>query len=143
MFHLRHGKDGEEPYKGPFDKQWDASSVRVTVRSGFEANDLIACIAAEFVDESNDFKQNAIITEPSELIAFQLLREAKPAGQRHKFTLPASMFLDQFMSENSAIATQRRKLRREALQEMEALQAQKTSLLKFKVSSSFPQRAAS
>lgn len=107
--------------------------MRVTVRSGPEPNDLISCLAAEFVDELNDFKQVAAIIEPSEVIAFQLLRETKSSGQRNKFTYPCSMFLDQFMLENSVLSTEMRKLRRHALQEMDALQSSKLTLLRFKV----------
>lgn len=133
LFHLRHGRDGVEPYKGPFDKQWDASSVRVTIRNSSEANDLVSCLAAEFVDEADEFKQNDFITEPSEVIAFQLIREPKPSRERHKFSYPTSMFLDQFMIENTALTSERRKVRKEALQEMDSLQSTRMALLSFKV----------
>lgn len=107
--------------------------MRVTVRSNSDANDLVSCLSLELVDEVNDFKQSVSILEPSEVIAFQLMREPKPSGDRQRFSYPPSIFLDQFMDDNAALSSERRRLRKDALREIEELQAAKANLLTFKV----------
>ncbi|KAI0088313.1 hypothetical protein BDY19DRAFT_994221 [Irpex rosettiformis] len=129
LFHLRHGKDDIPPFRGPFNREYDASAVRVTVRNDLEPTDLVSCLAAELVD---DFKPNTNIVEASEVMAFELLREPKPPGERQRFSYPASVYLDQFLRENSALASERRKMRKAALEEVARLQSSKFALLKHK-----------
>lgn len=81
----------------------------------------------------DDIKPNTTIVEASEVLAFELLREPKPIRDRQKFSYPASVYLDQFLRESAELATERRKIRKAALEEVEKLQTSKSALLKHKV----------
>lgn len=131
MFHLRHGVEDTPPYKGPFNREWDKSAVRVTIGSGPESADLVSCLSAELV--KNDCTQRDHIVDTSEVITFQFIRETKPIGDRPRFSYPPTVYLDQFLKENAAISTEKRKMRKSAIEEIERLQSSKSSLLRHKV----------
>ncbi|KAI0694109.1 hypothetical protein BC835DRAFT_1406517 [Cytidiella melzeri] len=130
LFHLRHGKRDSPPYRGPFNKEFDIPTVRVTVNSRMEQSDLVSCLSADLVDA--DFKQSVNIVEAPEVLAFELLREPKPSAERQKFSYPSTVYLDQFLRENAAHSEERRRIRKAAQDEAERLQHAKASLLKHK-----------
>lgn len=105
--------------------------MRVAVGSGLEPADLVSCLTAELVKDDCTQRDNIINT--SEVIAFQLIRETKPIGERQKFSYPPSVYLDQFLEENAAASTEKRRMRKAALEEVERLRLTRSSLLKHKV----------
>jgi hypothetical protein len=81
----------------------------------------------------NDCTQRDNIVDTSEVITFQLIRETKPIGERPHFSYPSTVYLDQFLKENAVISTEKRKIRKAALEQIERLQSSKSSLLRHKV----------
>ncbi|KAI0340340.1 hypothetical protein BDW22DRAFT_1360280 [Trametopsis cervina] len=132
LFHFRHGKRDALPYKGPFNKEFDVAVVRVSVPNNSEANDLMSCLATEFVDEANDFKQDISIVDASAVLAFEISRYPSASGDRTKFSYPPTVYLDQFMRENAPLSTEKRRARKAASEEITRLQSTKTSLLTHK-----------
>ena len=83
-----------------------------------------------------------VIFEPSDIIAFQLVRDgALPSydaaagrkAERVPFRYPASVYLDQFMRESYALASAKRAEQRGLLEEVRELEERKRNLLRFNV----------
>ena len=118
--------------------------VKVTVGPTPDLNDLISALAAEFAPpETGKLKAIAkrhVIFEPSDVIAFQLVRDGAPpsydahaaAGrkaERVPFRYPASVFLDQFMRESYELANVKRVEQRVLWEEVKELERRKKGLL--------------
>ncbi|KZT08631.1 uncharacterized protein LAESUDRAFT_811244 [Laetiporus sulphureus 93-53] len=138
LFHFRHGFSDDDLSNTPFDRRIDPSAVKVTVGGSEESNDLMSCLAIELGLSGDDTKQQ-VIFEPSEVVAFQILRDidppsyeaslgAGPRPERTTFVYPKHVYLDQFMKNNYPIAIEKRRKQRELLAEVEQLLAKRASL---------------
>ncbi|KAI1792356.1 hypothetical protein LXA43DRAFT_1060642 [Ganoderma leucocontextum] len=120
------------------------SYVKVTVGPAPELNDLVSALAAEFAPpESGKLKAVAkrrVIFEPSDIIAFQLVRDgALPSydaaggrkAERMPFRYPGSVYLDQFMRESYDLAKVKRVEQRVLWEEVKELEARKKGLLHY------------
>ncbi len=120
--------------------------VKVTVGPTLELNDLISALASEFAPpETGKLKAVAkrhVIFEPSDVIAFQLMRDGTlPSydaavgrkAERVPFRYPASVFLDQFMRESYDLANVKRAEQRVLWEEVKELEARKKQLLHYNV----------
>ena len=122
--------------------------MKVTVGLNPEANDLVSSLAADLAPDltkSLSTKRQVII-EPSEVISFQLLRDAAPPpydaavgrrSERATFKYPKSVYLDQFMKESYHIADEKRAEQRRLLQEVKDMETKKKQLLHHNVGLSY------
>ncbi len=124
------------------------SVVRVNVRSSPESNDLLSALSAEFAPpdtlKNKATAKRHVIVEPSEVIAFELIRDATPPSydavlgrksERSLFKYPKSLYLDQFMQESFELANEKRMAQRGLLDGIKELEARKKNLLNFNVRS--------
>ncbi|KAI0718526.1 hypothetical protein C8T65DRAFT_638279 [Cerioporus squamosus] len=122
------------------------SVVRVNVGSSPQSNDLISALSAEFAPPDSLKNKAAVkrhvIVEPSEVIAFELVRDVAPPSydaaigrksERSIFKYPKSLYLDQFMQESFELANEKRMAQRGLLDGIKALEARKKNLLQFNV----------
>ncbi|RDX44562.1 hypothetical protein OH76DRAFT_1466134 [Lentinus brumalis] len=120
------------------------SVVRVNVRSSPESNDLLSALSAEFAPpdtlKNKATAKRHVIVEPSEVIAFELIRDATPPSydavlgrksERSLFKYPKSLYLDQFMQESFELANEKRMAQRGLLDGIKELEARKKNLLNF------------
>ena len=122
------------------------SVVRVNVGSSPDSNDLLSALAADFAPPDT-LKNKAtlkrhVIFEPSDVIAFELIRELAPPSydaavgrktERSIFRYPKSLYLDQFMRDSFELANQKRATQRALLDGIKDLEARKKNLLHFNV----------
>ena len=121
--------------------------VRVSVRPTAEGNDLVSSLAAELAPPENPklkaIAKRHVIFQPSEVIAFLLLRDSAPPSydaavgrktERSIFKYPKSVYLDQFMRDSYELANQKRTEQRGLLAEVTELETRKKNLLHFEVS---------
>ena len=146
MFHFRYGLSSEDLSRVPFDSAHDLSVVKVDVRGTEDANDLVACLSSELGLTgalTTPAKQHAIF-EPSEVVAFQLVREhmlptyeaavgAKGRTERTTFKYPPYVYLDQFLARNLAKGNELREKQRDMAKEIEQLVAKRLALTRHKV----------
>ncbi|KAI0768258.1 hypothetical protein BD413DRAFT_696035 [Trametes elegans] len=116
--------------------------VKVNVGSSPDANDLISSLAAELAPDPAPAAtaRRQVIFAPSDVVAFQLLRDAAPPAydvalgrkpERALFRYPQSVFLDQFMKDSFELANEKRAEQRRLLQKVKELEARKKNLLHF------------
>lgn len=138
LFHFRYGFSDGEVNHGPFDRRSDLSIVKVSVKGTPESNDLLSCLSAELtpiaVNESGRYQ---VIYKPSEVVAFQLLREQymSATGSKHdrqKFVFPKFVYLDQFLKENVEVAQRKRSQQRRLYEKVEKLKEKRISLTRHK-----------
>lgn len=140
LFHFRYGYRDSGTGTSPFDQRLDTSTVKVDVRGKPEANDLLSCLSADlFLDGDASNGRQQVIYEPSDVVAFQLVRENMPSStgakvERHTFGYPDHIYLDQFLKENAEFAAEKRKLQHELHTSIQKLIDRRESLTKVKVS---------
>ena len=122
--------------------------MKVDVRGTEDANDLVACLSSELGLTGAHIpipatKQH-VIFEPSEVVAFQLVREhmlptydaaagAKGRTERTTFRYPPHVYLDQFLAKNLARGNELREKQRNMNTEIEQLTARRLALTRHKV----------
>ncbi len=144
---FQYGEHDTEPGESSLDNLSDLSVVRVSVRSNPWENDLVSSLAAELAPPDTLKLKTAarrhVIFEPSEIIAFQLLRDALPPSydaavgrksERAVFKYPKSVYLDQFMRESYELASAKRAEQRTLLAEVTELETRRKNLLHHNVS---------
>ena len=106
--------------------------VKVAVRGTPNANDLLSCLSLELSPIGDTRGRQQVIFEPSDVVAFQLLREGMPSGglrsERRTFSFPTSVYLDQFLQENSQLASNKRDLQRELYAKVDQLKERRGQL---------------
>ncbi|RPD52248.1 hypothetical protein L226DRAFT_474460 [Lentinus tigrinus ALCF2SS1-7] len=141
LMELQYGEHGAEPDDL---STHNLSVVRVNVGSSPDSNDLLSALAAEFAPPDT-LKNKApmrrhVIFEPSEVIAFELVRDSAPPSydaaigrknERSTFRYPKSLYLDQFMRDSYELANQKRMTQRGLLDGIKDLEARKQKLLHF------------
>ncbi|KAK7683627.1 hypothetical protein QCA50_013465 [Cerrena zonata] len=132
LLHFRYGLSEAEPPTGPLDRRWDMSVVKVAVRGTPNANDLLSCLSLELSPIGDNPSRQQVIFEPSDVVAFQLLRDTVVPGglrnERRTFSFPTSVYLDQFLQENSKLANDKRNLQRELYAKVDQLKERKGQL---------------
>lgn len=132
LLHFRYGLSDAEPPTGPLDKRWDMSVVKVAVRGTPDANDLLSCLSLELSPIGEDRGRQQVIFKPSDVVAFQLLRDnivpTVLRSDKHTFVFPTSVYLDQFLSANSNLASEKRNLQRELRTKVDHLKERKEQL---------------
>ncbi|CDO71510.1 hypothetical protein BN946_scf184910.g9 [Trametes cinnabarina] len=114
--------------------------VKVSVGMNPEVNDLVSALAAELAPDPAKlpFAKRQVIMTPSDVIAFQLLRDVAPppydaaVGRRTEralFKYPKTVYLDQFMKESYDFANEKRTAQRRLIQEIKELEHKKKNLL--------------
>ncbi|KAI0767227.1 hypothetical protein C8Q74DRAFT_941235 [Fomes fomentarius] len=142
LMSFQYGEHDTEPGESSPDNLSDLSVVRVSVRSNPWENDLVSSLAAELAPPDTLKLKTAarrhVIFEPSEIIAFQLLRDALPPSydaavgrksERAVFKYPKSVYLDQFMRESYELASAKRAEQRTLLAEVTELETRRKNLL--------------
>lgn len=108
------------------------SVVKVAVRGTPNANDLLSCLSLELSPVGDDRGRQQVIFNPSDVVAFQLLREhilpSGPRSERRTFSFPTFVYLDQFLQENSKLANDKRNLQRELYAKADQLKERKEQL---------------
>ncbi|KIJ59889.1 hypothetical protein HYDPIDRAFT_99805 [Hydnomerulius pinastri MD-312] len=109
--------------------------------SGGDANDLIGRLSAQLSKPQSDPGKQSVIFEPSEVIAFELSRSSTAylsststngdKAERKPFVYPKSIYLDQFLRENVALAEGKRRQQKEMNEETQRLVLHKKSLTHF------------
>ncbi|KAI0364511.1 hypothetical protein BV20DRAFT_1107189 [Pilatotrama ljubarskyi] len=139
LFSLQYGRQDAEPDDPSRD---NLCCVKVSVGVNPDVNDLVSSLAAELAPDPAKVAstKRQVILEPSEVIAFQLIRDAAPPSydaaigrksERAIFKYPRSVYLDQFMKESSELANEKRAAQRKLLQDVKDLEAKKKDLLYF------------
>lgn len=105
--------------------------VKVDIRGTADANDLLSCLSSELFPERHQRQQ--VIFQPSEVVAFQLLRHHPATGEREMFSFPPHLHLDQFLKENVELANMKRKMQWELNAEIERLDKRKEELTRYQV----------
>ncbi len=137
LFQFRYGyRDANMP----LDSRLNTSIVKVDVRGKPESNDLLSCLSADlFLDGATAGGRQQVIYDPSDVVAFLLVRENMPSStgakvERHIFGYPDHIYLDQFLNENAELATEKRKLQHELHSNVQKLIAKREGLTKTNVS---------
>lgn len=128
----------------PFDRAHDLSVVKVDVRGTEDANDLITCLSSNLglTRALGPATKQQIIFEPSEVVAFQLVREhmlptyelsVGAKTERTTFKYPKYVYLDQFLAKNLAKGNELREKRRNLNKEIEQITARRSALTRHKV----------
>ncbi|KAI0357849.1 hypothetical protein OH77DRAFT_1583695 [Trametes cingulata] len=139
LFSLQYGRHDAEPDDASRD---NLCCVKVSVGLNPDANDLVSSLAAELAPDPDKVAsaKRQVILEPSEVIAFQLIRDAAPpsydaaVGRRSEraiFKFPKSVYLDQFMKESYELANEKRGAQRKLLQDVKELETKKKNLLHY------------
>jgi hypothetical protein len=111
----------------------DASIVRVEALGPSDTNDLLGRLSAQLSNHKDDIKQRQVIFEPSEVLAFYLMRSGTVTGERKPFKYPKQIYLDQFLKENVELAESKRSQQRELHADIQKLLLHKKSLTHFNV----------
>jgi len=134
LFHFRYGYGDSEPDSSPFDRRTDTPIVKVDIRDGEQNNNLVACLAAQLAHGDIAAKQQ-VIFEPSDVVAFQLVRhDTLPSYSgvtslsKQRFHYPKSFYLDRFMKENAEFSTSRWLKQKDILKEIQQLMSRKNTL---------------
>ncbi|KAF7800239.1 hypothetical protein EIP86_011486 [Pleurotus ostreatoroseus] len=122
----RYNYSDAEPGSSDLDQRYDMTVVKVDIRGVPEANDLLSCLSQELFPERHQRQQ--VIFKPSEVVAFQLIRNHPTNGDREIFSFPPHLYLDQFLKENVELANSRRKLQWDLNAEIEKLNRRKLEL---------------
>ncbi|KAG1752094.1 hypothetical protein EDB19DRAFT_1903493 [Suillus lakei] len=109
----------------------DASIVRVEALGPSDTNDLVGRLSAQLSNHKDDIKQRQVIFEPSEVIAFHLVRSGTVMGERKPFKYPKHIYLDQFLKENVELAESKREEQRALHAETQKLVLHNKSLTHF------------
>ncbi|KAI0329993.1 hypothetical protein GY45DRAFT_1412263 [Cubamyces sp. BRFM 1775] len=139
LFSLHYGPPDAEPDDPSRDS---LRCLKVSVGANPDANDLVSSLATDLAPDLTKFPsaKRQVIMEPSEVISFQLLRDAAPPpydaavgrrSERATFRYPKSVYLDQFMKDSYHIADEKRAEQRRLLQEVKDLETKKKQLLHF------------
>ncbi|KAH9847035.1 hypothetical protein C2E23DRAFT_850401 [Lenzites betulinus] len=139
LFYLMYGNHDAEPDDPSTDS---LCCVKVNAGKSLETNDLVSSLAADLAPDpvKHPNARRQVIFEPSDVIAFQLARDAAPPSydttigrksERATFKYPMSVYLDQFMKESFELADEKRTAQRTLLQEVKELEAKKKTLLHF------------
>lgn len=131
VMQFQHGNsnlDGE-----PGELLQDATIVRVEALGPSDTNDLVGRLSAQLANHKNDIKQYQVIFEPSEVLAFDLMRTGTVTGERKPFKYPKHIYLDQFLKENVELAEGKRRQQRELHADIQKLVLHKKSLTHFNV----------
>lgn len=104
----------------------DTACVRVDIRGDSEVNDLISCLSQQlFLHETDDTSNHLSLVEPSDVVAFQLVRHnVYPQGavpNREPFHYPRCVYLDQFLRENAELANHKRARQRKMAEDIQAM----------------------
>ncbi|THH16377.1 hypothetical protein EW146_g4264 [Bondarzewia mesenterica] len=134
LFHFRYGPGDSEPIECPFDRRVDTSVVKVDIHDGDQNNDLISCLSTQLSHTDVSTKQQVIL-EPSDVVAFQLVRHEAPpsysggpSAPKQLFRYPKQMYLDRFMRENAELANSGRTQQQELHEEIQRLTLRKAGL---------------
>ena len=100
-------------------------------------NDLLSCLSQQlFLHETDDTSNHLSLFEPSDVVAFQLVRHNVPTVQtqaestkRVPFQFPAYVYLDQFLRENAEVANRKRGTQRKMAEDIEAMLQRRVKLL--------------
>ena len=126
----------------------------LTVKIPDTPSDLVSCLSMQFgVEESADAYNNTpyprVLAEPSEVIAFQLMRSGSTGATNEQATVhssvtstvpfryPMHLYLDQFMFPNLELASKKRESRRNLLNSLHQLNLKKEGVTQHKVSPGF------
>ena len=131
LFFFRYNYSDAEPGSSDLDQRYDMTVVKVDIRGVPEANDLLSCLSQELFPERHQRQQ--VIFKPSEVVAFQLIRNHPTNGDREIFSFPSHLYLDQFLKENVELANSRRKLQWDLNAEIEKLNRRKLELTRHEV----------
>jgi len=111
----------------------DASIVRVEALGPSDTNDLVGRLSAQLSNHKDDTKQRQVIFEPSEVLAFDLVRSGTAVGERKLFKYPKHIYLDQFLKENVELAESKRAQQRALHADTQKLLLHNKSLTHFNV----------
>ncbi|KDR77055.1 hypothetical protein GALMADRAFT_155717 [Galerina marginata CBS 339.88] len=106
----------------------------VTVEFGQDPqhNDLNSCISDTLTRYTAKVSHHDVIIKPSEVITFDLKRlpvtPSTGSAPPDSFSYPKTIYLDQFLFDNLALANSKRRLEREMLEEIKELMAHKEAL---------------
>ncbi|KZT72928.1 hypothetical protein DAEQUDRAFT_808891 [Daedalea quercina L-15889] len=143
LFHFRYGISTEDLSIMPFDSAHDLSVVKVDVRGTDDANDLVSCLSSELglTGATTPATKQHVIFEPSEVVAFQLVRENTLPSyeasvgvrtERTTFKYPNHVYLDQFLAVNLALGNELRDKQQRSTTEIEELAAKRLALTRHK-----------
>ncbi|KAG0699074.1 hypothetical protein DFH29DRAFT_938334 [Suillus ampliporus] len=128
IMQFQHGNFDDEPGE----LLQDASIVRVEALGPSDTNDLVGRLSAQLSNpKDDDTKQRQVIFEPSEVIAFHLIRSGTVIGERKPFKYPKHIYLDQFLKENVELAESKWEQQRELHADIQKLVLHNKSLTHF------------
>ncbi|KAG9313733.1 hypothetical protein JVU11DRAFT_6087 [Chiua virens] len=132
LLHFQYGSNVKEPGE----VLQETSIVPIDVNGG-ESNDLIGRLSAQLSKPHAEVKQS-VIFEPSEVVAFELVRSSTSNPtvggaelDRKPFRYPKSIYLDQFLRENVELVQAKRAQRQAMLEEVQQLVLHKKTLTHF------------
>ncbi|KAI0634033.1 hypothetical protein C8Q77DRAFT_1109415 [Trametes polyzona] len=139
LFSLQYGYHDTE---ADVDSRDNLCCVKVAVGLTPDRSDLVSSLAADLAPDPVKFAnaRRQVIFEPSEVLAFQLIRDAAPPPydavigrrpERATFKYPKSVFLDQFMRDTYELANEKRAAQRKLFLDVKELEAKKKNLLHF------------
>ncbi|KAK2460841.1 hypothetical protein APHAL10511_007311 [Amanita phalloides] len=105
--------------------------VGVDVGTDNIPNDLIGALSANLSRYTETCSTHDVITEPSDVLAFQLIYRRSPTAPRSSldaFVYPRIIYLDRFLLNNVELANQKRRLEQDMNDEIATLATQKEKL---------------
>ena len=131
LFFFRYNYVDADPVPTPFDDRLDMCVVKVDARGTPGYNDLLSCLSSELFPERH--LRSQAIFQPSEVVAFQLVRSHAPGVDREVFSFPPYLYLDQFLKENAELAGEKRRMQWELTAEIERLSQRRSDLTRHEV----------
>ncbi|KAI0320404.1 hypothetical protein OF83DRAFT_594280 [Amylostereum chailletii] len=138
LFHFRHGP-ADTPADAqiedrPFDHRVDQPIVQVDIRDDEPGGDLLSSLSRQLT--AKDAAHCSVIFEPSEVVAFKLLRQelppsysGAPSPPRRAFRYPKHLYLDQFMKAKFELANEKRTMQRKYAEDIRLLNERKAVIL--------------
>ncbi|KAI0252842.1 hypothetical protein BJV78DRAFT_271770 [Lactifluus subvellereus] len=134
LFYFRYGPADAQPDTSPFDQRQDMAIVKVDIRDDNQSADLVSALSARMAHREIPSKQQ-VIFEPSDVVAFQLVRpdtlpsySRTPTPLRQPFRYPKHIYLDQYMKENVEISSAKWREQKEISEKIQNLTLRENAL---------------